>query len=136
MSKVERQKTKLKMAAKKPGAWRQIAVTGEFRSKAPHLKNCTHIWANGAFEVQAYTVSSPVGGIVQLVIARHGHLASITWGDCQRIKTELFGVENFAIEIYPAERVDADIKIRILWILPTSFQMPCGLHLPTAWGGE
>ena len=135
MSKVERKTHRLKMVGKQWTAWRSIPVTAEIRSQTPFTKNLKSLWANSRFSVQCYEVASPIGGIVQLLIERHGHLDPVTWNDAQRIKVELFGVENFAIELYPAENVPMEMKVRILWVMPKGWEPPCGLHLPSAWGG-
>jgi hypothetical protein len=135
VSKVERKTHRLKMVGKHWTPWRSIPVTGDIRASTPFMKNLKSIWANSRFEVQCYEVGSPVGGIVQLVIARHGHLETVTWNDIQRIKTELFGVDNFALELYPAEHVAVEMKTRIIWVMPKGYEPPCGLHLPSAWGG-
>lgn len=136
MSRAERKTHAIKRVGKTWSAWTEIPVTDEIRKSAVHMHNVHSIWANSRFEAQAFRVSSHEGGIMQLVVARHGHVEPVSWNDMQRIKTELFGAENFAIEIYPAEVVSVEMKIRIMWIMPAGWAPPCGLHLPTAWGGQ
>lgn len=136
MSRVDRQRHKIKLMGKQWTPWKEIPVTGEYRASAPHLQNVSRVWANSRFEVSGFEVKSPVGGIWQLVVARHGHLEQVSWNDLQRIKTELFGEGNFAIEIYPPQAVNVEMKVRIIWIMPSDYQPPCGLHLESAWGGQ
>lgn len=136
MSRAERKTHAIKRVGKTWSSWQEIPVTDEIRSSSPHMLHVWKIWANSRFEAQAFQVSSPIGGIVQLVIARHGHIEAITWNECQRIKTELFGADNFAMEIYPADVITVEMRIRILWVMPDGYEPPCGLHLPTAWGGK
>jgi len=136
MSRVERKTHKLKLIGKTWTPWKEIPVTGEIRDSAPHMEHVWKIWGNSRYEVQAYQVKSFIGGVVQLVVARHQHLEAITWHECLRIKNELFGVDSLAVEIYPREEVREQFKVRVLWVLPEGHELPYGLHLETAWGGK
>ena len=97
------------------------------------MNHVEHIYANSRFEVHTYTVKTPIGGVTQLVIARHNHIEEITWNDCNRVKFELFGDEAEAVEIYPKGIVPS-MKIRILWVLPAGYEFPFGLNKAGAWG--
>ena len=133
MSRQARIKHRLKTIGKEWTGFREVAVTDEIRNSAPHMKFVGHIYANSRFEVHTYTVKTPIGGVTQVVIARHHHLEEITWNDCERIKLELFGAEAEAVEIYPKGIVPS-MKIRILWVLPAGYVLPFGLDKPGAWG--
>jgi hypothetical protein len=135
MSRVERKTHKLKLIGRTWTPWKEITITGEIRNSAPHMRKISHIWANSRFEVHGWEVPSTEGGIVQLLISRHGQLDAISWNDVMRIKHEIFGDSGFAIEIYPPENVTTDMKVRIVWVMPKGWTPPCGLHLDSAWGG-
>jgi hypothetical protein len=73
--------------------------------------------------------------VLQATIGRHGDLEPITWDELQRIKNELLGKESTAIEFFPSEyHLVNQANLRHLWVLPTEFALPFGLHLPTAFG--
>jgi hypothetical protein len=56
----------------------------------------------------------------------------LRWSEKQRLKDELFGKEQVAIEIFPrhADIVD-DAPMSHLWIMPQGFVFDFGLHLNT-----
>jgi hypothetical protein len=135
LSKAARIKHRIKTVAKEWTAWMEVPVTDEIRGSAPHMEHVAKIYANSRFEVQIYTVNTLVGGVSQVVIARHQHLEEITWNDVMRVKTELFGVGALAIEIYPRE-VAPMMRIRILWVMPVGYELPCGLDKAGAWGNN
>lgn len=136
MSRAERKTHAIKRVGRTWSKWQEIPVTDEIRNSAKHMEHVHSIWANSRFEAQAFQIPSAVGGIMQLVVARHGHIEPVSWNDMQRIKAELFGDSVYGMEIYPAESVTVEMKIRIIWIMPEGWEPPCGLHLPTAWGGR
>lgn len=135
MTKV-RDRTKLKIAAREWTAFVEQPITAELRARFPFLAHCESIRVNSRFEVQLYPCGSSIGGVMQADIRRHADLAPITFRDLQRIKLELFGPEAVAIEVFPrpADEWPMNAEIRVLWILPSSYQLPVGLHLPNAWG--
>ena len=126
----------LKAYAREWGEWREAPVTDEIRSKYPHLKHVSRIWANNRYEVQAFEVKTDIGGIWQIGVIRHGDIEKITWEELQRIIHELYGPEIVAVEMYPpiADEWQTKHNLRILWILPATYDVPFGLHVAGAWG--
>lgn len=126
----------LKNFALQWGAWSQTEVTEQMRSDFPHLMHCKHIWANQRYEVQAFICETPIGGAWQLGIIRHGDIEQIHWDEIQRIVHELFGPEVVAVEVYPAiaDEWQSKANLRVVWILPSTWPLPFGLHLASAWG--
>jgi len=136
MGKATRLRTKLKSVARHWTPWESVPITEEMRTDHPHLAHCKEILANSRFEVQLFHCASNIGGVVQMNVSRHGDLEKISWEELQRIKKEIFGNTVVAIEIYPAKLSEWTIarEVRVLWIMPSSYQLPVGLHLPNAWG--
>lgn len=127
----------LKSLARTWGDWTMTEPDEKLRAEHPHLRKCTSIWANNRFEVQCFPCDSKIGGVWQLNILRHGDLEAIEWAELQRIIHELYGPEIVAVEVYPS--LDTEWKgstkyLRVLWILPSTWTLPFGLHLPTAFG--
>ena len=133
MGRAGRAAHRLKTIGREWSAWQEIPVTDEIRASSPHMAHVSRIFANSRFEAQCFTCATAMGGVAQLVVARHGHLEPVTWNDLQRVKNELFGVDALAVEVYPREVV-REMKIRILWILPEGTDLPYGLDKPSAWG--
>lgn len=131
-----RQTAILKAYARTWGEWKQAEVTDKMREEFKHLKHCQRIWANNRYEVQSFQVNTAIGGVWQLGIIRHGDIAQIEWSELQRIVHELYGPEVTAVEMYPpvAEEWQTRHNLRVLWVLPATYQPPFGLHLPGAWG--
>ena len=117
------------------GTWQSREVTAEMKSDYPHLIHCNAIWFNNRYEVQSFNCRSPLGGVVQLLVRRHFDIEEISWVEMQRIKRELFG-EVLALEMYPPAEIEwkSETALRVMWILPTNWESPFGLHLETAWG--
>lgn len=126
----------LKSYARTWGEWTETEITDDLRREHPHLLHCKHIWGNHRYEVNAFSVETPVGGVWQLNVFRHGNLEQITWTELQRIVHELYGPEATAIEVYPALAQEWQTKadVRVLWLLPATWPLPFGLHFKTAWG--
>lgn len=126
----------LRAYARHWGQWQETPLTDAIRAEHPHLRHCMKIWANQRYECQLFPVQSSIGGIVQVGIIRHRDLAAIEWEELQRIVHELFGPEVTAVEVYPPYEYEVAMKsrLRVLWVLPTNWPLPFGLHLPTAWG--
>lgn len=137
MSRAERKTYQLKKGTRQEywSAWVQIPVAQEMINAAPHMKRVASIFANSIFEAHLYNCASPVGGIVQLVVSRRDGSGVASWAELQRVKNDLFGDEWAAIELYPPNISEIDSKSRYLWVMPAGWESPCGLHLPTAWGG-
>ncbi len=133
MSKAQRQRHRLKTISKEWSPFIEVDVTDELRNAAPFLKNVWKRWANSRFIVDSFIVKTPIGGVVQLAIVRHGQLDVANWFEVERIRLELFGPEHLGIEIH--ERgVGSTMKARMLWIMPSDFDLPCGLDKSNAWG--
>lgn len=64
----------------------------------------TTIWMNDRYTVARREQSAPgVPSLVHLSIRSNDHSAIRDWRDMQRIKNELIGPEEEAVELYPAE---------------------------------
>jgi hypothetical protein len=111
-------------------------VTDEMRAQYPHLKHCSAIFANSRIEAQCFPCETSIGGVMQCTMIRHGNIAPLSWEEIQKALHELFGPEIVAVEVYPAidQEWHAKSQVRVLWILPTNWPLPFGLHLPNAWG--
>lgn len=138
-SSVERkQRSAAKIAGRTWGEWRSVAVTDDMKLAFPHREYCTNIFANNRYQVEVFPFPCPgIGGIQQLCVSRHYDLEEISWDELQRIVHELFGESVTAVEIFPARHVEWKIqsKVRVLWVLPTTYTLPFGLHFVEAWGG-
>jgi len=62
-------------------------------------------------------------------------ISMIPWDDLQRIKNELAGEDRTAIEVFPtvSDLVDK-APMRHLWVLPSGYALPFGLHRQESWG--
>lgn len=135
MSKV-RQRTLMKAVARNWTPFVSMPVTDELKAKFPFLAHCSEIRSNSRFEAHLFNCDSTIGGVVQMNVRRHGDIAPITWDDLQRVKTEIFGPEATAVEVYPPPALEwgSRIPVRVLWVLPTTWEIPFGLHRAGAWG--
>lgn len=69
-----------------------------------------------------------LGSIPHLKVRRQDGRDGISWDALQRIKNDVVGPDEVAIEIFPpADQVVNDANIRHLWIVPPGF-LPFGLH--------
>ena len=134
MSKAAQELHKMRRMSKVWTPWREVTITDEIRNTGPQMEHVDKIYANSKFEVQTFNCATSIGGVVQVVIAHHGHLLPVTWNDVLRIKNEIFGADQLGVEIYPREVV-SKMNIRILWILPVGTDLPYGLDKDSAWGG-
>lgn len=126
----------LKSLAREWTPFEQVPITDEMRKEHKLLRNCTSIFANSRFEVQLFAVETSIGGVMQMTIARHGQIEDATWEEIQRIVHEIFGPECVAVEIYPAYEHEwqTNTRVRIVWVLPSTYGLPFGLEKPGAWG--
>jgi hypothetical protein len=131
-----RQTAILKAMARTWGEWHRQIPTDELRKDFPQLRHCRCIWSNNRFEVQSFACETPIGGVWQIVIIRHGDLEQVTYAEAQRIIHELFGEEIVAVEVYPSLATEWHGKSnpKVLWVLPETWPLPFGLHLNNAWG--
>ena len=126
----------LKALARTPGDWQRIGVTDEMRAQHKHLAHCAYIYSNNRVECQVFPIKTAIGGVNQLTCIRHGNIAELSWEELQRIVHELFGPEVTAVEVYPPleHEWQTNLGLRVLWVLPSTWPLPFGLHLPGAWG--
>lgn len=106
------------------------------REKWPHLTHCSVIRSNNRFEVQFFQCNTSIGGVWQLGIVRHGDIEGCTWSEIQRIVHELFSPEVTAVEVYPPVEHEwhSRVNLRVIWVLPMTWELPFGLHKMGAWG--
>lgn len=82
------------------------------RARVGDLRSC---WRNNIYAVQVFARA----GAMHLAIRRHDGAEVRGWSDLQRIKTELYGPERVAIEIYPREsELENAANMRHLFVLP------------------
>lgn len=62
------------------------------------------VWVNSRYQVYVRNFDGPVGPMKHLSIKRLDKLPIHDWRDLQRIKNEILGPEEEAVELYPAER--------------------------------
>ena len=136
MGRATRLRAKMKALARSWSPFVSVPITEELIRMNPLLANCHAIFANSRYEVQLFNCPSPVGGVVQMLVARHGNIERITWEELQRVKNEIFGENYSAVELYPPSDTEWKVtrEIRVLWILPLDYVPPFGLHLSGAWG--
>ena len=140
MSPKVRQRTILKALARTWGEWRSVEITAAMRAEHPLLKYAREVFANNRFELHSFSVPSSIGGVTQISISRHGQIEDVTWEEAQRAVHELFGPEVTAIEVYPPIEHEwrnasgQTARVKVLWILPSTWPIPFGLHLRGAWG--
>ena len=136
MGKAARKTSVLKAYARGWSAFEKVLVTEKMRKEHPHLAHCESIWANNRIEAQIFYLATPIGGVTQISMIRHGNVEALTWTEIQRAIHELCGPEATAVEIYPA--IDKEwvttLNLRTVWVLPSTWEIPFGLHLPGAWG--
>jgi len=108
----------------------EVEATRMVRARDFGLPGLRRAWTNNVYSVQLYEHESEWGTIDHLMIKRHDDAASRSWKDFQRIKDELFGPERTALEVYPptSDLID-EANMYHLWVLPTGFRLPFGLHL-------
>jgi hypothetical protein len=84
-------------------------------------------WSDGDYAVMSRKVQTDWGEIDHVCI-RNTSSTDIPWKDKQRIKNELFGHEQIAVEVFPphSELVD-DAYMYHLWVLPKGFKLPFNL---------
>lgn len=138
MSLASKQRHRLKTIGKTWTAWTQIQVTDKMRQEHAYLLHCHSIYQNSRYRVVMFACTSPIGAVMQCDVSRHVSGDEIPWSDLQRLKAELFSPDAVALEVFPADAIEfkTEARFRVLWIMPTSYELPMGLHLPTAFGGQ
>ena len=114
----------------------RVEITESMRSEYPLLMNCSAIYANSRMEVQMFAVDTSIGGVMQVTFVRHGDIEQLSWEEIQRAIHEIFGPEVVAVEVYPALQDEwvTNLHLRVLWVLPSTWQLPFGLEKIGAWG--
>lgn len=89
------------------------------------------VWVNSRYQVNIDR-DPPHGfgsefAVVHLSIKRHDKLPLHDWRDLQRIKNELCGPDQEALELYPKESRVVDTANQYhLWVMPEGFTVPVG----------
>lgn len=98
--------------------------------------NCHSIYANSRLEIQLFAVETSIGGVMQCTAHRHGDLAQPTYEEVQRAIHEIFGADTVAVEVYPKLKDEwkTNLALRVVWILPVTYELPFGLEKPNSWG--
>jgi hypothetical protein len=136
MTKRPRKTALLKAYARTWTKFEQVEITEEMRDDYVVLRHCTSIYANSLFEAQLFKIETTIGGVWQCNLIRHGDIEPATWEQIQRAIHDLFGPEVVAVEVYPAIQHEWQSKanLRVVWILPSTWELPFGLQLQSAWG--
>jgi len=126
----------LKAFARQKTPFQQVEITEQMIHDYPLLMHCSAIFSNSRVEVHTFNLETAIGGVVQCTLIRHGDIAPLSWEEIQESIHEIFGPEVVAVEVYPSLESEWSTKLglRVLWILPSTWQLPFGLHLPGAWG--
>ncbi len=87
-------------------------------------------WTNQVLSVQISDEATDWGTVTHLWVRRHDQQPT-TWGELQRVKNELVGVDRVGVEVMPAvaDLVDQAKAMYHVYVLPEGFQLPFGLHL-------
>jgi hypothetical protein len=93
------------------------------------------IWMNDTYQVNIMELP---GDRLHLSIKRRDKLPIHDWRDLQRIKNELVGPENEAVELYPAESrlVDAANQYHLWASKDPTFRFPLGYNTRLVQGPE
>lgn len=136
MGKAARKTAALKALARTWTAFEPVVITDLMRIDFPHLMYCSSIFANSRIEAQIFQVSTSIGGVNQVNLVRHGQIEDVDWEEAQRTIHQLFGPEVSAIEIYPPIEHEwvTKLRMRVVWVLPHTWELPFGLHIAGAWG--
>ena len=136
MGKAARKTAALKALARTWTAFDKVEITDEMRGKWLPLKHATSVWANSRLEIHIYAITTEIGGVNQVTLARHGQLEEVTYEEAQRAIHDIFGPEVTAVEIYPPFEYEwqTSNRVKVLWVLPYTWHFPFGLQFPNAWG--
>lgn len=98
----------------------------------PHpVKEIYKAMVNRLYSVQFSKEQSAWGEITHLWIRRHDE-SDVSWANKMRIKEELCGDRRFAVEVFPPrDNLVDQANMYHIYVLPTGFQLPFGLHLKT-----
>jgi hypothetical protein len=73
------------------------------KDDALHAEGFTEVWKNSRYQVWIRRPSSEYGELIHLSIKRNDRNPMHDWRDLHRIKNEILGKEEEAVELYPAE---------------------------------
>lgn len=92
--------------------FKEISLTEEVLDQRPKSPEPPpdRFFANSRYCVFWFESEIDQGTLVRLVIRNRDHSAKHDWRDFQRIKNELLGTEEEAVELYPAESRLTDTK--------------------------
>lgn len=116
--------------------FKEIPVTDKFITENKIFEHCQSMWVNSRFEVMCFAQATTMGAFMQVAVRRHADLDVITWEDMNRIKNEVFSPDSVALEMYPPadKQWKPAYPVRIMYVVPTTWDPPFGLHHPGAWG--
>ena len=86
------------------------------------------------YNVMSRKIRTTWGPVEHVTIQRTGRFScdgsnEVPWSVKQEIKDELFGKKCTAIEVFPERRNLVDVcDVYHLWVLPTDFKIPFGIH--------
>lgn len=83
--------------------WTTFAQAVMPKDDALHAEGFTEVWKNSRYQVWIRRPSSEYGELIHLSIKRNDRNPLHDWRDLQRIKNEILGKEEEAVELYPAE---------------------------------
>jgi len=138
MSIAAKQRARLKTIGKVWSVFEQIQVTDKLRAEHQYLRNVHSIYRNTVCSVHMFAVTTSIGAVMQCDLKPHLPDRILTWEECQRVKDELFSPDAVAMEMFPAASIAwrTKINVRVLYVMPVDWEVPWGLHLPTAFGGQ
>lgn len=87
------------------------------------------VWRNGWCSVSVRTsASTSLGVSIDHAFFRTALSGELTWGEKQRIKDELFGIDRMAVEVYPRkEDLVDEADMYHLWVFPSGTKFDFGL---------
>lgn len=86
------------------------------------------------YNVMSRRIRTAWGPVEHVTIQKTGTFScdgssEVPWSVKQEIKDELFGKKCTAIEVFPERRNLVDVcDVYHLWVLPTDFKLPFGIH--------
>ena len=136
MGKAARKTALLKSYARGWSRFEPVVITEEMRRDFPELMHCSSVWANNRVEAHVFQIETAIGGVNQLTLIRHGDIEPLSYQEIQRAVHELFGPEVSAVEIYPPieHEWQTNLGLRVVWVLPHTWQLPFGLHIAGSLG--
>lgn len=112
------------------GGWNEFKDITEQARNSPAWSAFTgdkpiQVFQNNLFIVQVFEVFTAWGWLKKAMIRRSDARPEHDWAVIQRIKSEVFGPEVTALEVYPRESRKVDVaNLYWIWILPNEFDCP------------